>query len=533
MPVQPPFRSDAFQVENADAPVGPRLIEAALLDGSMRFSDPRVPAGINLAELAGLQRAHNVIVVSQTGVAASKDAAGDPITTVQGGLDAVPASADVNSPWLVLLAPGIYIENILFIRDGVVLMGLGNVTLRAAGAFGTVRLRSGPASVPRRVRLQNLRIENSGAGQACVDLDSSTFATGTITIASVPNIGDVATVNGVLLEAIANGAVPAPGEFELGTTAAVTATNLAEAINDPVNGLNATLVATVVGAIITIRALDPGVAGNAITLASSVPLIIVMSGATLTGGTAASPGSTVGNNLIEVIDCDLVATGVNGYQVRASAVNNISVRGGDWRESATGTFVDVRDCAFFSLVDQPYLKRMELHYDNTNPNLPSIGTSQYIVQQVNSSFQMNSSLVGAGTLTMTDTTINAPVSWTGSAAARAWSSTRCRYGTVAVGGSGTVTLSNCTRGVLTGAGTGTVAETTMQDSVTFAASASETFTFAEPQPDANYTVLLESSVAPVALTSIPFVDNKTTTGFDIVFGAPQAATVEFVVKRDI
>ena len=48
MAVQPPFRSDAFQVENADAPVGPRLLEADENDGSLRFTDPRIPAGINL-----------------------------------------------------------------------------------------------------------------------------------------------------------------------------------------------------------------------------------------------------------------------------------------------------------------------------------------------------------------------------------------------------------------------------------------------------------------------------------------------------
>lgn len=533
MPVQPPFRSDAYQVENADAPVGPRLIEASELDGSLRFTDARVPLGVNLAELAGLQRAQNVIVVSQTGIAASKDANGDPITTIQGGLDAVPSSADINSPWVVLLAPGIYNESVLFLRDGVVLMGLGNVTIRQLGAFSTIRLRAGPASVPRRVRLQNLRIENSLASEACIDIGSSTFATGSISIASVPNINDIASVNGVNLTAIANGSVPAPGEFELGLTTAETAANLTDAINDPVNGLNATVVATVVGSVITVRALQPGVAGNAITLTSSVPLVIVVSGATLTGGTASSPGSTVGNNLIEIIDCDLVATGLNGFQVRAASVNNISIRGGDWRESATGTFVDVRECAFLSLVDQPYLKRLELHYDNTSPDLPSIGTSQYIVQRVDSAFAMNSSLVGVGTLTITDSTINAPVAFTGDTLARTWNSTRCRFGTVGLGGLSAVTMSNCTHGTLTGAGTGTLAESHSQGSLAFVAVAAATFTFAEPQPNTSYTVLLEPGVIPTALTAIPYVSAKTVDDFTVTFGAAQNTTVNFVVERDI
>ena len=60
MPVQPPFRSDAFAVENADAPSADRLIEASTLDGSLRFTDARIPAGINLHQLAGLQRGQQI-----------------------------------------------------------------------------------------------------------------------------------------------------------------------------------------------------------------------------------------------------------------------------------------------------------------------------------------------------------------------------------------------------------------------------------------------------------------------------------------
>jgi hypothetical protein len=537
MAVQPPFRSDAFQVENADAPVGPRLIEADLLDGSMRFTDPRVPAGIDLHALAGLQQAHNTIVVSQTGIAASKDSNGDPITTVQGGLDAVPSSADVNSPWLVLLAPGLYIEDIYFLRDGVTLRGLGNVTLREASGLGTVRMRAGATSTPRRVRLQDLRIENTTVGQACVDISSATFAVGTLTIAVVPNIGDIAEVGGVNLSAIANGSVPAPGEFELGLTTAATATNLAAAINDPVNGLTGTVVATVVGSVVTIRALNDGPAGNAITISSTVPLIIVPSGATLTGGATGAPGSVVGDNLIEIIDCDLVATGLAGYQLRASAVNRISVRGGDWRESSTGTFFDVFDCAYCSLVDQPYAKRVVLNYDNTNPNLPVIGTSTYELQNVNASlFDLTAGFVGVGSVTLTDCTFLGATLYSGDAPARSFTATRCRFGSMTMGGvAPAMVLSNCTRGTLVGAGTGTLAETTLQGSALFAGVPLVTVLFSEPQPDLLYRVLLEPVGPPLAILDIPFIPapGKTVTSFDIAFGAPQALTVEYVVKRDI
>jgi hypothetical protein len=537
MAVQPPFRSDAFQVENADAPVGPRLIEADLLDGSMRFTDPRVPAGIDLHALAGLQQAHNTIVVSQTGIAASKDSNGDPITTVQGGLDAVPTSADVNDPWVVLLAPGIYIEDVYFLRDGVTLRGLGNVTLREASGVGTLRMRAGPASTPRRVRLQDLRIENTTAAMACVDISSATFAVGTFSIAAVPNIGDIAEVAGVNLTAIANGSVPAPGEFELGTTTAETATNLAVAINDPVNLLTGTVVATVVGSVVTIRALNDGPAGNAITLSSTVPLIIVASGATLTGGATGAPGSVVGDNLIEVIDCDLVATGLAGFQLLANAVNRISVRGGDWRESSTGTFFNVSECAFCSLVDQPYAKRVVLNYDNTNPNLPALGTSTYELQNVNASlFDLTAGFVGVGSLTLTDCTFLGSTLYSGDAPARSFTATRCRFGAMSMGGvAPAMVLSNCTRGALLGAGTGTLAETTLQGSAAFVAVPLVTVLFPEPQPDTGYRVLLEPVGPPIAITDIPSVPaaGKTVTSFDIAFGAPQVLTVGYVVKRDI
>jgi len=316
---QPPFRSDEYEVENADAPAGPRLMGADEDDGSLRFTDTRVPAGINLHELAGLQQLNNTIVVSQTGIGASKDANGDPITTIQGGLDAVPNGADVDDPWTVFVAPGLYTEDVYFVKDGVTLHGLGTCRLTNASAVSTLRLRAGVSTTPRRIMILTLRVENTAPGEACIDVSSATFAVGTFTLVAVPAVGDIAEVGGTNLSAIANGSVPAPGEFELGTDAATTATNLAAAINDPVNGLTGLVIASVVGAVVTIRALDDGVAGNAITISSTVPLVITPSGPTLTGGTAASPGSTVGDDLIQILSCDLVPTVAGSFTRRASS----------------------------------------------------------------------------------------------------------------------------------------------------------------------------------------------------------------------
>ena len=535
MAVQPPFRSDAFEVENADAVAGPRLIEAYIPDGSMRFTDTRIVGGINLNELVGLQQAQNVIIVSQTGEGGSKDVNGDPITTVQGGLDAVPASADVDDPWTVVLAPGLYVEDVYFLKDGVTLLGLGTVILRNLSAVSTLRMRAGPSSTPRRVTIKDLRIECVTAAEACIDISSATFATGTLTVATVPNIGDDADVNGTTLTAIANGAVPAPGEFELGTDEATTAANLGAAINDPVNGLVVTVIATVVGTIVTVRALADGVAGNAITISSTVPLVIVASGATLTGGTASGPGSTVGLDLIQVIGCDLIPTVAGGFQFRASAVNNTYVSGGNWNDGATGTTVSVDDCAAFEMNDV-FCALLVLNYDDTNPDIPSIATSAYTMNGVRALSTLTTGYLGTGSLTMSDCTVAGTTVYSGGAPAQSFTARRSSFGPMSVGGvAPAMVLSNCTRGTLVGAGTGTLAETTLYGAAVFAAVPVLTIPFAEPQPDLAYTVLLEPEGPPAAITDVPAVPSaaKTVLGFDIAFGAPQALTINFVVKRDI
>jgi hypothetical protein len=534
---QPPFRSDAYEVENADAPTGPRLIEADENDGSLRFTDTRITGGINLNELVGLQQAQNTLIVSQTGEGGSKDANGDPITTLQGALDNIPVGADVDNPWTIVMAPGLYIEDVYLVKDGVTIEGLGTVILRNASAVSTIRVRAGVSTVPRRVAIQNVRIENVSAAQACIDLSSATFASGTITIASVPNVGDIAEVGGVNFMAIANGSVPAPGEFELGVDEATTAANLVTAIADPVNGLTGVVVPSSSGTVVTIRALDDGVAGNAITLSSTVALVIVVSGPTLTGGLASAPGSTVGNDLIQVRNCDLVPTIAGSFTLRAAAINNLYVEGGNWDEAATGTTFSVIDCASCTLVGVS-AEAVVLDYDNTNVDLPSIATSSYEMRRVQiGGIGLLAGYTGVGSLTMTDCTVVGTTTYSGSAPAQSLTATRCSFGPLTVGGLvPTITLSNCTRGALTaGGGTGTMQETRAYGSAAFVAVPSVTVPFDPPQPNTSYQVHLEYDGPPAAITDIPTVPTaaKMTTSFDITYGAAQTTVVNYTIVRDI
>jgi len=535
---QPPFRSDALEVENADAPIGPRLIEANELNGSLRFTDPLIPGGIDLNALVGLQQAQQTVIVSQTGAAGTKDVNGNPITTIQGALDAIPTSADADEQYVILLMPGLYLEDVVVTKDYTTIVGLGGVVIRNASASSTVRVLQGALTTPRKLTLRNLRIENTEPTEACVDVSSAQFATGTITIGSVPNIGDNVTVGGVNLSAIINGGIPAPGEFEIGLTPAETAANLAAAVTDPVNGLTSVVVPLVSGAVVILRAFAPGVAGNAITLATSVALVLVISGGTFTGGAAAAAASQVGLDSITIQDCDLIPSGITGYQLRAVAVNNLYVEGGDWSGSSTGSSILVADCASCTLVDIPVCSSVAMSYDNTNPELPFLGTSAYEVLQclgATPATSLAATFVGVGSLVVSDSTFPGPVSYMGDTPVQSLTATRCSFGPLTVAGTGAATLSSCSRGALTAAGTGTLAESRSYGSAVFVAVATVSVVFAEPQPNTNYIVILESSGPPVAVTDIPGVPtlSKLATGFDISFGAAQTLTVNYTVLRDI
>lgn len=525
MTVQPPTRADAFQVENADSLPGPRLIEARIEDGSLFFTDPKIPLGIALFQLGGLQRAHNTIVVSQTGEAASKDPDHNPVTTIQKALDLIPDSADVNNPWSIIVMPGVYDENILWVKDHVYLQGLGPVTIRSPLNQSTIRIVEGPFTIPRKLQIKNIRIENTFNNRACIDFITSQFATGTVTLAANPNVGDSLTFGGQLFTAVANGSVLAANQFELGITPTDTVLNLVTAISDPINGLVGQVYPSGSLNVLTLRAFEPGILGNTITMVSSVPLVMVLSGATFSGGLDSSNGSTVAFYGAEILDCNLAPTGMNAYQIRAQAVNNIKVRGGDWTDSAaTITFLDIRDVASFDIQDVT-AQRVELHYDSAAVNKPFILTSSYSCQNLEVQSQFSSDLDGVGSLLVEYGTLeNVTISGT-----QTYTFRYCRVQDVLVGDTANVILSHCQRGTLGGVGTAFVSETEMFGSISFLLpSVSQTFTFDVPNPDANYQVIPE-----ITSSNVPFVNNKTGTNFTIDFPVPFSGSVNVVVKRNV
>jgi hypothetical protein len=127
-------------------------------------------------------------------------------------------------------------------------------------------------------------------------------ATGTLTLSGAV-IGDLPVVNGKTYTAIAaqpaaNSGANLPGTFQIGATDTATAANLAAAINARDS---ATVIATANAAVVTIKAVAPGVGGNAIALGNVAHF--TRSAATLAGGTATnaivlSTTNTTGNQLL-------------------------------------------------------------------------------------------------------------------------------------------------------------------------------------------------------------------------------------------
>lgn len=131
--------------------------------------------------------------------------------------------------------------------------------------------------------------------------DGGAVASGAITFTDVGVADETVTINGRVYTLVA--APAAADEVMIGATAAATAQNLADAINADPDAIEAGTVgegteehddvsATVAGAVVTVRANEPGTAGNAITT-TETSTVASFGGGTLTGGTDVGGGGIV------------------------------------------------------------------------------------------------------------------------------------------------------------------------------------------------------------------------------------------------
>lgn len=513
---QPPFLVDQIQIEPGSS--GTRLISRHST-GELRFQDPSTT--LLLSQMAGARNIAGVFVVGRAGY-------GAPYTSIQDALDAVPSTSSSTDPSVILVYPGTYTENIAVQKDGVTIVGFGQVTLSNVGASNTITVSSSISSTPKSVTLRNLKVTNSAASKFCVAaLGADTFASGSFLINTAPlAVGDTLVIGGFTLTGAVCG-VSGSNNFDatLSTTTALAAA-IAAAINDPTNNFSALVQATPVGASVNLTAVTAGSGGNSITLSASTTPVggISPSGATLTGGTAA--GSDVALEGLYIENCVLQATGTSAGQVSADTCNNIYVVGGTFLGSVAGTEVVALNCAkvYISGVGQVF--NLNVSYDVGNPQ-PLVVTSEYLLDKVTEVGDVLANLVGAGSLGIYGCPSVGDVGVSGDRTFLVRSSS---LGDVTLSDTVEATLSASTRALLSvGSGAPTLEESFVSGSQNFVASLAELVLFIVPQPDAGYSVYLDVPTTAVSAA----VTARTTSGFTISTSAPYTGSIGFTVIRQI
>jgi len=315
---QPNFQVDGLRVEPGSGQTLTITRDAST--GSLRFTDAVVPGGINLASLAGLGTIAGVLVVGASGTGAQ-------YTTVQSAINAVPANASLTNPYVVLVMPGVYSENVTIEKAGITVQGIGRAVIQAASVAGTITVQEAVASVPTSLTLRNLVLVNANNGEACVDIvggAGSTVGADGITLDGCDlrptGVGGYTvyadTVNYVTLTGCQATGAPGTASLRVNQCAGFTA-------------LNSTLPA--VQADYTTAGSIPSVVGSAYYLSGCPSVGNVLSTLTNAGSLVISGCPSVGN---------LTLNGNRTLAVTTSSVGNVTVNGttaATLRNSTRGT----------------------------------------------------------------------------------------------------------------------------------------------------------------------------------------------------
>lgn len=233
--------------------------------------------------------------------------------------------------------------------------------------------------------------------------------------------------------------------------------------------------------------------------------------------------SEVGSSGIHIVGCSLVTTGVGGYQIRASTVNNIYVRGGTWAGSASTSICSIAQCAKFEVSGLVEAQDFQFSYDTGNSQ-PSVTTSEYRLYQVGKVTDITGTFTGAGSLLLTACGDVGDVTVGGD---QTFDAVGCRLGALTLDDTCAGTLIQSARGAISGAGT--LQESMLTGSMSFSGSTSEAETFDVDQPDATYTVNLDWEDTSV----VACVTSRATTGFTVETSGSYTGTVYWSIPRNL
>ena len=172
---QDPLQIDALQVEPGLA--GTRTITADPTTQGLLFTDPVASTGILLKTLAGLNL-DNFLVVGQ-GVFAQ-------YSSITDAYNDIPVTASDTNPYVILVGPGVWVEDLVIERNGVIIIGMGAI-LQEATDTDTLTIQAGGGTVPEFCILQDLIITNTRPGRACVRASGVCPSCGTRTTRGRPS----------------------------------------------------------------------------------------------------------------------------------------------------------------------------------------------------------------------------------------------------------------------------------------------------------------------------------------------------------
>jgi hypothetical protein len=154
----PPLLID--QVSIAPGNAGTRSLQRDAGTGALSFTDS-VSGTLLLSQLANLGSVAGVILVGKSG-------AGAQYTDITSALATIPSNASQTNPYVILVMPGVYVEDVVLDRDGVVLLGVGYVEVASASDAHTLTVQEGPGTTPRWASVHNIVFTNTYNGKATV-----------------------------------------------------------------------------------------------------------------------------------------------------------------------------------------------------------------------------------------------------------------------------------------------------------------------------------------------------------------------------
>lgn len=274
--------------------------------------------------------------------------------------------------------------------------------------------------------------------------------------------------------------------------------------------------------------LAPATAAPTVTITAGVsttPRAVVLRGFTIgqsndglacvsiVGGVA----STVGSVGIELVDCDLVPTGIGCYTVYGDTVNNVVLRGCRSVGVPGSTVLRLTQCAALT-VQGGVIPAVQVDI-TTASSLPSGTPATYVFQSCQSVGNVLGTFTGTSGFLFSNCPSIGNVTLNGN---RTMTGVGCQFGTLALNGTASGALVFSTHGTASGAGF--LQESVLVGTTAFVAVDHVDVTFPVAKPSASYTVSLDTGSSTTS-----WVSAKATTGFTIQFAAPVTLTVAWTV----